>query len=965
MSLDRFRSVDIRIDKADHYFMSSQFAKGGDYNGRTLVVQITNGGLIESQAGITVNLGWRHESVKNSGLDPFEVVDAAQGIFEISYPKEMLNPGRVTAVIQIIDGETITETKNFVIQVEKSPIDETSIVSSNSFTVLQEALVKTNRVEGLLNEAIANVTVDSEVITARNSTAKGKTFTVIDERIEEVERDVYFPAENILPNDDFANSSGWTTNGCSLSVYKGDGEITISAIGPHVGLYATPATVAGNKYYISAEIYPKWASYLRIGFDDDYTEITSGITAVAWNRRSVIKTRKTSAAVIFYHNTEDGNYVIGDKFNFRRMFVVDLTKVFGAGFEPSVDQMDRLMAQFEYKWFKGIGNLSQPALLLAKTLDMGAQFTAAINGVTVDSETINARVGKDNTTHATLKARLDNEKATTDQSLVSLGQQLEQAEAQIDLLTRGIGETFATLADLQTAYPTGDTKDHIVAADGHRYFWNDIAWADGGAYQAVEIINGSVTPEKTNMFDATISKNKYNPLTVTDGKYMQLSGIPSTNATYLYTYFIKVSSGDILSFSKNSGGSRVALSMRFVTIYDANKTVVLTGGAENVATYTVPNGVAYVICTINKSTGYIDTQIEITADGIMTAYEPYFDTTYTLKPQYIQDYVAQQIHRPISIVSDVINIPSKIRELTTMEASIFYENIINNSLKKEIAVTCISGIQSDRRLFGTFLGDTSLKIEIYDGNDKLTEKSSTLIVKDPATITNDFVIHYIGDSTTGNIADRTNNAFSGDVYSDATFIGTKLTGITNHDGRSGWSTVSYVTRANVSGVTNAFWNPTTLSFDYTYFMQQTGYTVPTHVVFMLGINDVAQIKTDSALITAVATAIANLNTMFESVHTYNPNVKICLTLPTPPNVSQEKFSVMYQTQQWRYKRNYDYMISEYIREYDNREEELLYVIPMGVSLDTTTDLADAVHPIYSTGSDKAGKQVYKAIKCIG
>ena len=118
MSLDRFRSVDIRIDKADHYFMSSQFAKGGDYNGRTLVVQITNGGLIESQAGITVNLGWRHESVKNSGLDPFEAVDAAQGIFEISYPREMLNPGRVTAVIQIIDGETITETKNFVIQVE-------------------------------------------------------------------------------------------------------------------------------------------------------------------------------------------------------------------------------------------------------------------------------------------------------------------------------------------------------------------------------------------------------------------------------------------------------------------------------------------------------------------------------------------------------------------------------------------------------------------------------------------------------------------------------------------------------------------------------------------------------------------------------------------------------------------------------------------------------------------------------
>ena len=39
----------------------------------------------------------------------------------------------------------------------------------------------------LFNETIANVTVDSEVITARNSNSKGKTFTVLDERLEEIE----------------------------------------------------------------------------------------------------------------------------------------------------------------------------------------------------------------------------------------------------------------------------------------------------------------------------------------------------------------------------------------------------------------------------------------------------------------------------------------------------------------------------------------------------------------------------------------------------------------------------------------------------------------------------------------------------------------------------------------------------------------------------------------------------------
>ena len=39
----------------------------------------------------------------------------------------------------------------------------------------------------LLNQAIANVTVDSEVITARNSGVKNKTFIVLDERLEEIE----------------------------------------------------------------------------------------------------------------------------------------------------------------------------------------------------------------------------------------------------------------------------------------------------------------------------------------------------------------------------------------------------------------------------------------------------------------------------------------------------------------------------------------------------------------------------------------------------------------------------------------------------------------------------------------------------------------------------------------------------------------------------------------------------------
>lgn len=146
MVLDNFRKIDMQINKAN-YYIDTQMAKEGDYNGRELVVQITDAGEIKDQTGVSLNLGWRHDSVGNAGLDPFTVVDISKGIFKIAYPAEMLNAGLVTAVIQVVESGKITLTRNFKITVENNPIDEDAIVSENSFTVLQEALVKVNDLE--------------------------------------------------------------------------------------------------------------------------------------------------------------------------------------------------------------------------------------------------------------------------------------------------------------------------------------------------------------------------------------------------------------------------------------------------------------------------------------------------------------------------------------------------------------------------------------------------------------------------------------------------------------------------------------------------------------------------------------------------------------------------------------------------------------------------------------------------
>ena len=52
---------------------------------------------------------------------------------------------------------------------------------------------------------------------------------------------------------------------------------------------------------------------------------------------------------------------------------------------------------------------------------------------------------------------------------------------------------YATLIDLQTAFPTGDNGNYVVTANGHIYNWSGSAWTDTGIlYQAVGVANNSV-----------------------------------------------------------------------------------------------------------------------------------------------------------------------------------------------------------------------------------------------------------------------------------------------------------------------------------------------------------------------------------------------------------------------------------------------------------------------------------------
>ena len=53
-----------------------------------------------------------------------------------------------------------------------------------------------------------------------------------------------------------------------------------------------------------------------------------------------------------------------------------------------------------------------------------------------------------------------------------------------------VAGTYATVAALTAAHPTGDENTYLVEADGHWYYWSGSAWTDGGQYFSSTVFTG-------------------------------------------------------------------------------------------------------------------------------------------------------------------------------------------------------------------------------------------------------------------------------------------------------------------------------------------------------------------------------------------------------------------------------------------------------------------------------------------
>lgn len=162
----------------------------------------------------------------------------------------------------------------------------------------------------------------------------------------------------------------------------------------------------------------------------------------------------------------------------------------------------------------------------------------------------------------------------------------------------------------------------------------------------------SLTTEIDNRFEYVYTNNRYDASKATLGYVMDINGVVSYNANYLYTDFIPVSEGEVISIQyNNSTKGRVFTYIGFITAYDSEKNIIPESG-KNAAyedySYTVPSGVSYIICSIQSNMR----DVAIVNSEEIVPYEPYCYTY--LKDEHINiDKIIKTTEIPFSSL-DVI-----------------------------------------------------------------------------------------------------------------------------------------------------------------------------------------------------------------------------------------------------------------------------------------------------------------------
>lgn len=298
----------------------------------------------------------REAEFDNNEFDRNTAFVSSQDARTLAFGTEQTNRGnaftaeqneRTTAFNEAESGRTTAETGRVTA--------ESSRVTAESGRVTKESQRVTAESSRVTAEG-NRVTAESGRVTAENTRATNyatynNKFTTLEARTE-------FEAANRVANGDFSNGSvGWTASNATLST--SNGSLIVTGNGSFsAGWASQPITKqSNNKYYIRAKARVTNSNCVRMQLGiGDAVGLNKNAPAInTWYDLSYIATHSTVDNNIYlYHHYADATIASGKVMEVGNVLAIDLTATFGAGKEPTLAEMDRLMARFPNSWFDGV-----------------------------------------------------------------------------------------------------------------------------------------------------------------------------------------------------------------------------------------------------------------------------------------------------------------------------------------------------------------------------------------------------------------------------------------------------------------------------------------------------------------------------------------------------------------------------------------------------------------------------------
>lgn len=361
------------------------------------------------------------------------------------------------------------------------------------------------------------------------------------------------------------------------------------------------------------------------------------------------------------------------------------------------------------------------------------------------------------------------------------------------------------------------------------------------------------------------------------------------------------------------------------------------------------------------------------SDRLDVKYSDYSPNKYKNVGNMIDD-----IYNEIEVEADLV-LPKNIRTIQGQRLFIYFANILKYATRNQFYAVSLNDIDNEQLEDAFLLDDSSLDIDrlstFYFKPTNQTiygypHKQSHIINKPLKNTDKAKKCLFIGDSLTdaGVYTQKLLDMFTGTDKIE--LLGTRGSGLNKHEGRAGWRAWTYTHYASTDGTegegisaTNPFWNPSTNKFDFTFYMNNQDYSSVDYVFIDLGTNDLARSTHNTE-----TDMIDSWNEIIDSIKAYDSNIKVCTWLPPLRSQVQNPN-----------RSNIDNAMNTLeilIKNYDNKENENIYLVPVYLNVNPKTDYGkkvetvngveitlttDAVHPI-ALGYQHIAEVIYGYIK---